>query len=356
MSRSNRLKMRQPFWYLGFVILLSLLLVAMAACGDDETTEEVAAEPTATEAIEEFAPERVFQVQISDDHTVDSVAYHPDGDMVAAGAFLEAHLMNPEDGETLDVIDFDHSIDDLEFSPDGSLIAAGQGVYGVQINNVDDGSVFNDLHGGYDNRLAFAPDGETIATANRNGVLWIWDVETGDELHEFVPPIEEFALSIAYSPDGELVALGNWDGDVFLFNAEDGELIRTFENPEDFGYAHDLAFSPDGEHLAIAGTRADRDDVLRVWVVDSGDEHGVVTLESDTRAVAYAADGEQIAVGDRDGVTIVDADDLTVIFAIELDAPPDVSAWVTDIDYSPDGRFLLFSRWDGYVELWQIKE
>lgn len=355
----NQLSTRRPVTTLrriALVLLALVLILAVAACDDDGDEDEVAADPTPTEDAGEFAPERVFQVQVSDENTVDSVAYHPDGEMVAAGTFLEALLMDVQDGGTMNVIEYNHSIANLEFSPDGTLIGAAQGLHGVQINDVDDGSIIAELHGGYDNRLAFAPDGETIATANRDGVLWFWNVETGDQLQEFVPPEEEYALSIAYSPDGDLVALGNWNGDVFLFNAEDGELIRTFENPDDYGYAYNLSFSPDGEHLAIAGAQVEFDDVLRVWDVGDGDEVGTVIVDSETRAVAYSPDSVQLAFGHGEGITIVDPDDLSVLFELEIDADPDATAWITDVDYSPDGRFLVFSRWDGYVELWRVQE
>lgn len=341
------------------MITATVMLVALAACGDNgegAAAEDVAAGPSPKEEPADFTPERIFQVELSDEQPIGSVAYHPDGDMVAAGMFTEVSLMDPSDGTVIERFEFDHSIETLEFSPDGTILGAAQGVYGVRLVFVDDGSEAIAPHGGYDNRLAFAPDGETIATANRDGILWAWDVETGEQVSEFVPPAEEYALSVAYSPDGDMVALGNWVGDTFLFNTKDGALVNTFENPEDYGFAYDLAFSPDGEHLAVAGTRSESNEVARVWEVEDGSEHGVITLSSETRAVAYAPGGGRLAVGDSEGVTVARSDDMAVLTEIKLDAAPDATVWVTDIKYSPDGRFILFSRWDGYVELWQVQE
>jgi WD40 repeat protein len=161
---------------------------------------------------------------------------------------------------------------------------------------------------------------------------------------------------VAYSPAGDLVALGNLNGNIYFFDVADGSVFQILENPEDFGYAFDIAVSPDGDHLAVAGTRAERDEVLRVWVVDDGTEFGTVELDSQTRSVAYSDDASRLAVSNGDGVTIVDPIDMSAVLEIELDAAQDVSAWVTDLAYSPDGRFLFFSRWDGYVELWQVEE
>ena len=355
--------MQRPIRQSGFGVILVILLIALmtallAACGDEEAEEPAAAEPTATPTAEaeEFEPRQVFQLDIDDQDTVRSAAFAPDGEMVAAGTYLEINLLDPENGSTIRIIDADHSIDDVEFSPDGSLIAAGQGVYGVQLSNVDDGSEHLTLHGGYDNFIAFAPDGETIATANRDGALWIWDTETGEELNEFAPPVDENATSVAFDPEGESVALGNWDGDVFIWNVESGELVAELENPGDYGYASRIDFAPDGEHIAVAGAQVEFDDVVRIWNVDDGSDAGTIPFESQTRAVAYAQDGSQLAGAGGASIIIVDPDGLDVIHEIELEVDPEVSSWITDLAYSPDGRMLFVTRWDGTVEMWQVQE
>ena len=338
-------------------MLLAGMLVVVASCGDDD--DELAAEPAQTPAEEPeppFEPLQVFQLDIDEQDTLHSAAYAPDGDMVATGGYLEVHLLDPEDGSTIRVIEANHSVEDLQFSPDGSLIGAGQGLYGVMLSNVDDGSEHLTLHSGYNNVLAFSPDEETIATSNRDGVLWIWDVQTGEELSEFVPPETEFATSVVFAPAGATVALGNWDGDIFLWDVESGELVATLENPADHGYADRIAFAPDGEHLAVVGARADFDDVVRLWNVDEGSEHGTILFENQTRAVAYAPDGSQLAAAGGATIKIVDPDGLDVIHEIELDVDPEESSWITDLAYSPDGSMLFVSRWDGTVEMWQVRE
>lgn len=338
-------------------IALSVLLV-LVACGDGDGDESdtAAVEPTATTSSVEFIPEMMYRIQLVDDGTVDSVAYHPDSETIAAGAFMEIFVLQAEDGTEIRVLETDHSVANLEFSPDGEILAAGLSVYGVQL--VDHEGVGDplQLHGGYDNYLGFHPDGVQIATANRNGPLWIWDVDTGEQVDEFVPPIEEYALSVAYSPDGALVALGNWDGDIFLFDTEDGSLTQTFENPGDYGYARDLAFSPNGELLAVAGAQAEFTPALRIWDVEGGTEHAVFEADSQTRAVTWSPNGSQIAFGHDDGVTLIGADSLEVMTEIEFDLEAGASGWNTGLAYSPDSTMLFLSRWDGYVEMWHVQE
>jgi WD40 repeat protein len=353
--------MRRSLLYRGpltvLVVAFSLLL-ALAACGNDsaDEPEAVASELTPTETPSEFVPEMVFQALMVEDGTVDSVAYHPDGDTVAAGAFTRIFILDAEDGSEIGGLETDHMVGDLEYSPDGDLLAAGLGVYGVQLLEPDGAGDPIQLHDGYDNYLGFHPEGDQIATANRDGQLWIWDVNSREQLIEIIPTVEESALSVTFSPDGALVALGVWNGDILLFQSVDGSLEGTLENPGDFGYAHSLTFSPDGERLAVAGAQAEFTDVVRIWELDGGAEYAVLEAETQTRAVAWSPDGAQIAYGYADGVTLIDAETLDVTYEIEFELEPGGSGWNTGLAYSPDGTMLFLSRWDGYVEMWRVQQ
>lgn len=342
-----------------FMTFSLTIMLILAACGNDVDNDEpetVAAEPTATEEVAEFTPEMMYRVLLSEENTVDSVAYHPDGETIAAGTFMKIHLLQASDGDETGVLETDHSVADLEYSLNGDQLAAGLDVYGVHLIDPEGSAEPLVLHGGNNNYLAFHPDGDQIATANRGADLWIWDVASGDQLDEFVPSESEWALAIAYSPDGDHVALGNWNGDIYLFDGETGDLIHTMENPESFGYAYDLAFSPDGDYIAVAGTRSDRAEVIRIWTVDDGAEHTTIDADSQTRAVAWSADGEQLAFGHSDGVVLVDTESMNVIFEISFDIAEGEQGWNTDLAYSPDGTQLLLSRWDGYIEMWRVQE
>jgi WD40 repeat protein len=86
----------------------------------------------------EGAPVLLFQAEY-EDNSVYSVAFSPDGSLVAGGSYLEARLWHTNDGQFVRSIEYQHSIDDLAFSPDGAILGAGQSVYGVQLMQVTDG-------------------------------------------------------------------------------------------------------------------------------------------------------------------------------------------------------------------------
>jgi 3-oxoadipate enol-lactonase len=57
--------------------------------------------------------------------------------------------------------------------------------------------------------------------------------------------------SLAWSPDGKILAAGQWNGVVYLWNAKTGEQIASLvSNPEERNDVNGLVWSPDGHMLA----------------------------------------------------------------------------------------------------------
>jgi WD40 repeat protein len=342
-------------WRVLLVSAVILLIMALAACGGDD---DAAPEPTATpepEAETEFVPELLFSREAVDDGTVDSVAFSPDGQIVAAGLFPEVQLWSVPDGDLIQATECRHSVEDVQFSPDGEAVGVGVSLGGVQLISVDDGSELLDLHRGYNNRLAFSPDGELVATGNRDGSVWLWEIDTGELIAEWDSPEGEWLTAVAYSPNGDTVAAGYWDGSVYLWDIESGDLNQALENPNEYGYATRIAFSPDGELLAVAGAQQEFDDVVRIWNTSDGTIAGEIMRDSSTYSTAISPDGALIAVGDTDGISIWDAETLDLIFELESDVDPEQSDWITDLAFSPDSTMLFAGHWNGTIDLWQVQ-
>jgi WD40 repeat protein len=352
-SPATRINNRLPRSLL--IVIAMLLLAAVAACGDDD---EIADEPTPTPEPEEeieFVPELLFSREAADDGTVDSVAFSPNGDIVAVGIYLEAQLWSVPDGDLIRTAECRHSVEDIEFSPDGELFGVGVSVGGVQIFDVEDGSEVLDVHRGYNNRVAFSPDGDLIASGNRNGSVWLWEVASGEMIAEWEAPEGEWLTAVTFSPDGETVAAGYWDGSVYLWDVASGDMLHALENPDNHGYATRIAFSPDGELLAVAGARQEFEDVVRIWNTSDGSIHDVIMRDSRTYSTAISPDGELLAIGDSDGISLWKLDDLSLVHEMELDIDPEESDWITGLAFSPDSTMLVAGHWNGIIELWQVQ-
>ncbi|MDT7808158.1 MAG: hypothetical protein QOJ70_1971 [Acidobacteriota bacterium] len=91
--------------------------------------------------------------------------------------------------------------------------------------------------------LAFSADGRTLASASNDNTLKLWDVETGAELRTLKGQEAE-VNSFAFSPDGRLLASVGNDGSTFLWDSKTGEHLLTLISTGDGGDW--LVVTPDG--------------------------------------------------------------------------------------------------------------
>ena len=160
--------------------------------------------------------------------------------------------------------------------------------------------------------LALSPDGSLVAFDDYTGAspssgscVRLCEVSGGNE--RFAAPIlDERLVSLAFSRDGKLLAAGDMAGRVLVWTALGA---RLHERPCE-GPSYQIAFSPDGRRLA----GVDREQVI-VWDVSTGQEvlllRGAGPRPGDggfNPALAWSADGRQLAAGNWDGsVSIWDA-------------------------------------------------
>jgi WD40 repeat protein len=107
--------------------------------------------------------------------------------------------------------------------------------------------------------IGFTPDGHSVVVVGGEGKAKIWDVKSGKEMRHFAEPPkgEGLVKSAALSKDGNYLALGNdWSTDeanrcsVTLWSVHRACLVARVKASE-FSYSQAVAFSPDGEWLAI---------------------------------------------------------------------------------------------------------
>jgi hypothetical protein len=65
--------------------------------------------------------------------------------------------------------------------------------------------------------VAFHPDGTRLATAGRDGAVWLWDLARGDEVVR-LPGHKSYVWSLAFNRDGTTLASGSGDATVRLWD------------------------------------------------------------------------------------------------------------------------------------------
>jgi WD40 repeat protein/serine/threonine protein kinase len=103
-------------------------------------------------------------------------------------------------------------------------------------------------------RLAISPDGQTFLSASEDGVLRLWDYQSGTIIHRLTGH-ERKINAVAYLPDGQSAVSGSDDESFILWDLESGEIIRRVGVAT--GAVNSLAVSPDGTTLLYSAESGD---------------------------------------------------------------------------------------------------
>jgi WD40 repeat protein len=325
-----------------------ILLVGLCACQANSqiaTTStpgsHVAALPTATPTIF-FPPTNTPTATVTPTNTPLSYStpFH-----------LPPNSISPENIEDLQELAIlgKGKINNFRYSPDGKLlvVATTRGIYIYDAQTFlekkyipTDDSV---------NCLAFSPDGATIASTFRRGAVRLWQLSSGELLDTLENNTGYSSSSLLFSPDGSLLFSASGDHVIRAWQISDGKLLRTFRGAG--GYSADemvdsISISPDGSLLATT------DGYERVWVWRTSTSELLQRLEGGH--VAFSPNGEILAVAkgyfqDDQLVTLWQVSDWTSLNTI---SSPDKR--ILNIVFSPDGETLLINNNHGETQLWNI--
>ena len=255
-------------------------------------------------------------------------------------------------------------------------------------------------HGDTVTVAVFAPDGKTAATGEREGVLSLWDAESGQERVRYrghrgavlsasfpvggerlisggsdgtariwrVPreePVGKVAIgqelrcirvlreevqAFALSADGSTAAAGTANGLVVVYDLKRG---RERQRLDAEGPIFCLALSVDGKLAAVNRGASG----LQLWEVGQRaarwhSDHGVVA------SLAFAPDGLTLAAGYQNNRLVLwDARRGTEVRALEGHerALPGQPQGVVSLCFSADGRRLLSGGADGSARIWDVE-
>jgi len=227
---------------------------------------------------------------------VTGVAFSPEGVVLASGSRdMTVRLWQFSDGTLLHTLEwYEEEVTSVAFSPDGAIIAATSGEIILRMCHVLDGALQRKLRGLYGVGVAFSPDGVTMAAGSGDNIVRVWRV-SDEELLRRLKGHKGFVQNLAFSPDGVVLASGSRDKTVRLWQFSDGTLLRTLEGHKKG--VTSVAFSPDGAIIASGSG----DNIVRMWRVSDGKL--LCKMEGHTKgvnSVAFSPDGRTLASGSND--------------------------------------------------------
>jgi eukaryotic-like serine/threonine-protein kinase len=317
--------------------------------------EQIAAASTdGTVQVLDAATGKVVQTLRGHRKLVFCVAFSPDGRHLASASedrtirlcdLATGQEVFCRDGQTGESAGLTYSV---AFSSDGRHLVAGSEVAGSEVGlaivwDVADGSEVCRLpgHEKAAECVAFSPDGRLVATGSWAGVLRIWDARTGQLLRAIPAHGQDRISAVAFHPDGRWLATASFDRTVKVWDATTGEPLKTLTGHT--GLISGLAFSRDGRRLASIGGE---DKTIKIWDPLTGRE--ILNLRGHTdmcTCVAFSRDGQRLVSASSDRtIRVWDASPLTGnegLGCLNMDLHEEV--W--SVAFGPDGGSLAAGSW-----------
>lgn len=321
-----------------------------------DTSQETTQEPLETEKPElDEQPELVWSHK--HENNIHSVA--TSDETVAVGEYKVTYIHHLSDGSLMDLLIHEHAVEDTAFSADGTILGAGQGYYGVLLSELTDTAEPQTVGDGHNSRLAFSPDGLHLATGNRDGIVWIWELDGLTQTAVLENPdlaskgvTEKWLLAIDYHPSGELLAATHTDGTIYIWDLEKKEVIQSLEHDADVTANNTFRFSPKGSEMACA-VRDGGEHLIRLMSVDDGNMIRDMVVPERVMNLNFSPDGGLLAVASRQATTIWDVSSGELIYTLDQTITPPDNTPIA-LTFTPDGGHLAVACWNGTIELWRL--
>lgn len=189
--------------------------------------------------------------------------------------------------------------------------------------------------------LEWSPNGEYLALASTGGShIGIWETKSKEMWWLFVGYYAGVDR-VAWSPDGRVIVSGCVDGAIHFNDIKTKEIVMHIQTESSI---KTMDWSPDGQTLA-SGSRAG----IYLWDTNNGESTRLANDILDVDDLVFSPDGRYIAFCNDFTVQIWNIEERKRIHEFQNGYAP-----IKSVDWSPDGRTIVFGAWDKNVYLWDV--
>jgi WD40 repeat protein len=184
----------------------------------------------------------------------------------------------------------------------------------------------------------------------------------------------------SFMPDGKAIAVGCKDGQVHLLDLEQGSSLKIIDVGLEFDVVFgkktyreitEIAISRDGKRMAV---RRESGRSVGVWDLHTGEKVFSKDLRTSneqlagfTQAIALSSEGGRVAIACSTGnYDVLSKHPVNYLYDVETgqetlfqghqlsEAESPLDNRINDLDFSPDGRFLISAADDGRAIVWAL--
>jgi WD40 repeat protein len=290
----------------------------------------------------------IVSLDFSPDGATLAVAFGSIGDQRAAPPRSAPRLIDVATGrEVVELPGHERTANSIAFSPDGRLVAAGGNAGTIVVHDsvtglpvrapIDVGSMVA--------QLAFSPDGGALATGGFSAGdtdVNVFDVASGAQLADGLAR-QPVSANGRFSPDGSLLVAGGSGDAVEVYRTSDYQRVGL---PMAVQHGPTQAVPLASGNVAVTGF----DGTVTTWQPDRTVAIGTVVPGAPSAGGRFSPDGEVLAaVGNDDTVSLLRAEDQRHLATLSVSDAGTRAIGATPVAFSPDGRLLALGDRRGAV-------